>query len=518
MTTPWHNETFDVEGYISNLLGPKTVPAQTLVPLTVIYSVIFLTGVVGNVCTCVVISRNQYMQTPTNCYLFNLAMADMLTLLLAMPTELYTLWHQYPWQLGPVLCWLRGMVPEATAYASILTIVTFSVERYVAICKPLHTTRRSTLSKAVRNIAIIWAAAALCALPYAFFTEVNHLNSPSGEPLPESRWCGFPFNKPDRHWEVLMLMSTLLFFVLPLTLIAVLYALIAHALKKSRDHIHADESKMRSRRTVIRMLAAVVIAFFVCFAPFHAQRLLFLYVSLNGEWTETTKNINYNLFTLAGCLYYVNSTVNPILYSVMSRRFRVAFREKLCSGPPSLWCICCCCFCCVKDFEKRSLQQHNTQHFCRNSASHSSVRSSYHAVNNHVINNNNPARLALAVDFDQKLSCVTLSCVEPPRSRYGNTLTVAPPPAIESSAAAAAESVSAAEEEEEELREELDRALRPELDKLEGETGDCCSNCSLLFQPRLQAPREDRTSTTELSSSEPLRTEQQDKEVRESLV
>ncbi|GBN59452.1 Neuropeptides capa receptor [Araneus ventricosus] len=77
---------------------------------------------------------------------------------------------------------------------------------------------------------------------------------------------------------------------------------------------------------------AVVLAFFVCWAPYHSQRLLFLYVSLYGEWTEALRKVNQDLFSLAGCFYYFNSTINPILYSVMSNRFRVAFREKLCAG------------------------------------------------------------------------------------------------------------------------------------------------------------------------------------------
>ncbi|GIY70025.1 neuropeptides capa receptor [Caerostris extrusa] len=78
----------------------------------------------------------------------------------------------------------------------------------------------------------------------------------------------------------------------------------------------------------------VVVAFFVCWAPYHSQRLLFLYVSLYGEWTETLRKINQDLFTLSGCFYYFNSTINPVLYTVMSNRFRVAFREMLCADNP----------------------------------------------------------------------------------------------------------------------------------------------------------------------------------------
>ena len=59
-------------------------------------------GVLGNLATCIVILRNEYMRTTTNIYLFNLAVADLLTLLFAMPIELYLMWRQYPWTLGEV--------------------------------------------------------------------------------------------------------------------------------------------------------------------------------------------------------------------------------------------------------------------------------------------------------------------------------------------------------------------------------------------------------------------------------
>ncbi|GFR28065.1 g_PROTEIN_RECEP_F1_2 domain-containing protein [Trichonephila clavata] len=80
-------EALDVDAYILARLGPKTMPLNWLIPMTTVYAIIFLTGIVGNVCTCIVISRNQYMQTATNCYLFNLAIADMLTLLLEIEYE-----------------------------------------------------------------------------------------------------------------------------------------------------------------------------------------------------------------------------------------------------------------------------------------------------------------------------------------------------------------------------------------------------------------------------------------------
>lgn len=71
--------------------------------------------------------------------------------------------------------------------------------------------------------------------------------------------------------------------------------------------------------------AAVVITFFLCWAPFHAQRLLYLYANDFPNFPE----INEWMYYIAGIFYYVSSTVNPILYNVMSAKYRFAFKKTL---------------------------------------------------------------------------------------------------------------------------------------------------------------------------------------------
>ena len=63
-------------------LGEKRKDIVSVIFLTIVYSVIFVTGVVGNLSTCIVIWKNPYMHTVTNHYLFNLAVSDVLTLIL----------------------------------------------------------------------------------------------------------------------------------------------------------------------------------------------------------------------------------------------------------------------------------------------------------------------------------------------------------------------------------------------------------------------------------------------------
>ncbi|KAK9505226.1 hypothetical protein O3M35_009323 [Rhynocoris fuscipes] len=73
---------------------PKRDPLYIVIPLTILYSIIFVTGIVGNVSTCVVIARNRHMHTATNYYLFSLAVSDLLLLITGLPQEMYLNWSR----------------------------------------------------------------------------------------------------------------------------------------------------------------------------------------------------------------------------------------------------------------------------------------------------------------------------------------------------------------------------------------------------------------------------------------
>lgn len=80
------NGIFYVNGSVANHNIP-TEPDDVrdalwiVIPISIIYSTIFVIGVLGNVITCFVISKNKSMHTATNYYLFSLAISDLLLLL-----------------------------------------------------------------------------------------------------------------------------------------------------------------------------------------------------------------------------------------------------------------------------------------------------------------------------------------------------------------------------------------------------------------------------------------------------
>lgn len=72
---------------------------------------------------------------------------------------------------------------------------------------------------------------------------------------------------------------------------------------------------------------AVVVSFFICWLPFHAQRLLASYLVKDENQNQFLLDIYLKLTYISGVMYYLSSTVNPLLYQLMSAKFRLAFKE-----------------------------------------------------------------------------------------------------------------------------------------------------------------------------------------------
>ncbi|CAG4985862.1 unnamed protein product [Colias eurytheme] len=318
---------------------PEHESLNVIVPLTVIYSIIFVAGILGNISTCVVIARNRSMHTATNFYLFSLALSDLLLLICGLPIELYRLWDPISYPLGEPLCLSMGLISETSANATVLTITAFTVERYIAICRPFMSHTMSKSSRAVRYIMVIWVFALCTAVPQAMQFGIVTFNE-KGRDISACTVKGHGVHE-------VFVISSFVFFVVPMSLITVLYVLIGVKLNTSRVLHPVKKSSIESRdkngstryrngasqRRVIRMLVAVALSFFLCWAPFHVQRIIAIY-GKNLEHPSDTFYLVYIVLTyLSGVLYFLSTAINPFLYNIMSNKFRNAFKMTL-----SVWC------------------------------------------------------------------------------------------------------------------------------------------------------------------------------------
>ncbi|XP_043237236.1 neuropeptides capa receptor-like [Amphibalanus amphitrite] len=319
--------TEDAASFLRRTIGPQELPLDVVLPITVVYALIFVTGVIGNVAVCLVIFRHPALQTATNFYLFSLAVADLTVLVLGLPNDLKVYWRQYPWALGRPLCKIRALISEMTSYVSALIIVAFSLERYLAICHPLLSYTMAGRRRATRIIVGVWVLSLLAAAPFAFYTDVHYIEFPSGSGIFLETICYMP-----NEWPLIF--SSFVFFIVPMSMLMFIYICIGIKIHRvetvggsTLGPTGSGEARRRgNRRAVLRMLVAVVIGFFLCFAPYHAQRLLYIY----GKQLPNYREINEYMYYTTGCFYYVSATINPILYNVMSAKYRRAFKETLC--------------------------------------------------------------------------------------------------------------------------------------------------------------------------------------------
>lgn len=122
-----------------------------------------------------------------------------------------------------------------------------------------------------------------------------------------------------------ILYSFCLGFAVPLALIMTFYFLVIKKLRSLRSRSKSKERK-RSHRKVTK-LVTIIIAMYVCFwLPYW---LLQIYsITLPPDHCKTKLEIV--IFMLFGCLVYLNSSLNPLLYAFLSDSFKKSFL-KACS-------------------------------------------------------------------------------------------------------------------------------------------------------------------------------------------
>lgn len=218
---PFKKYLNSAEDYLAFLCGPPR--SHLFFPVTVVYALIFAVGVIGNLLVCLVILRHQTMKTPTNYYLFSLAISDLLVLLLGMPLEVYEMWRNYPFLFGSVGCYFKTALFETVCFASILSVTTVSVERYVAILHPFRAKLESTRRRALRILSIVWGFSVLFSLPNTSIHGIKFHYFPNGSLVPGSATCAVI--KPMWIYNFIIQVTSFLFYILPMTVISVLYYL-----------------------------------------------------------------------------------------------------------------------------------------------------------------------------------------------------------------------------------------------------------------------------------------------------
>ncbi|XP_025047771.1 thyrotropin-releasing hormone receptor-like [Alligator sinensis] len=318
-------------------LGKMPQPPLELQVATILLVLLICgVGIAGNVMVVLVVLRTKHMVTPTNCYLVSLAVADLIVLLAAGLPNISEVVAS--WVYGYAGCLCITYLQYLGINISACSITAFTVERYIAICHSIKAQLLCTVSRAKRIIAGVWLFTSLYCLMWFFLVDTSQVTFADGAQVS----CGYRVSRT--LYLPIYFLDFALFYVIPLGVATVLYGLIARILfsnplpatpqhaRPGSGHQGQPSSSMKlscrgnkgalsSRRQVTKMLAVVVILFAVLWMPYRTL------VVVNSFMDPPYLNIWFLLFCRM-CIY-LNSAINPIIYNLMSQKFRAAFR-KLC--------------------------------------------------------------------------------------------------------------------------------------------------------------------------------------------
>ncbi|XP_063359174.1 somatostatin receptor type 2 [Cydia amplana] len=278
----------------------------------VLYALVCIVGLLGNTLVIYVVLRYSKMQTVTNMYIVNLAIADE-CFLIGIPFLITTM-SLRAWPFGRFMCKAYMISTGINQFTSSIFLCIMSADRYIAVCHPIAAPRLRTpfVSRVVSAAA--WTASALVMTPiFMYTTLIPTENGLSCNIV----WPEREFNKGQTSFT---LYSFALGFAAPLTLIFVFYCLVIRKLKTVGPKNKSKEKK-RSHRKVTKLVLTVIAVYVLCWLPYWAFQVALIY----SPPTECASRITVTVFLVAACFSYSNSAMNPILYAFLSDNFKKSF-------------------------------------------------------------------------------------------------------------------------------------------------------------------------------------------------
>ncbi|RXN02152.1 Galanin receptor type 2 [Acipenser ruthenus] len=302
------NNTMNTSNSV-NYTATSWKPESVIIPL--VFSLIFLVGTIGNSLVLAVLFRSGQMNNnTTNLFILNLGVADLCFIIFCVPFQA-TIYTMDEWVFGPFVCKAVHFFIYLTMYASIFTLATVSLDRYLAIRYPLRSRELRTPKNALTSICFIWGLSIIFSGPYLTYYKQIDMNGTIA--------CIPVWRVPRRK---IMDICTFVFgYLIPVLILSLTYARTIRYLWTAVDPLEDMSESKRAKRKVTKMIIIVTVLFCLCWLPHHLVILClwYGYFPLNQA--------TYAFRILSHLVSYANSCLNPIVYALVSKHFRKGFKK-----------------------------------------------------------------------------------------------------------------------------------------------------------------------------------------------
>uniref|UniRef100_A0A8C5GYD8 G-protein coupled receptors family 1 profile domain-containing protein n=1 Tax=Gouania willdenowi TaxID=441366 RepID=A0A8C5GYD8_GOUWI len=251
-------------------------------------------------------NSSRKLHTPTNFLLLSLAVSDFSV---GFVWVLLIFLINGCWFLGADWCVFNGVLGYVASSASIGTVVLISVDRYVAVCDPMHYQTKVTKNRANICIVLCWVGSTLfhCLRLNNIVENPGQFDSCAGE-------CTIYIH------PVAEIVNVVLSFIFPVSIILVLYVRVfmvaVSQAQAMRSHVtvvtlQSSLKVNRSELKAARALGVVVVVFLMCLTPFYIVLLT------TGFGVKSPPSY---IFVIG--LFFFNSLLNPVIYVFLYPWFR----------------------------------------------------------------------------------------------------------------------------------------------------------------------------------------------------
>ncbi|XP_077175357.1 chemerin-like receptor 2 [Paroedura picta] len=302
------NFTYYLESYEEEESSQPLLSDAHILSL-VLHSVAFLLGVPGNAVVIWIVGF-KWEKTVTSLWFLNLAIADFIFVLF-LPLFITYVSMGFHWPFGKWLCKANSFVALFNMFASVFFITAISLDRYVHLIHPGYSYKYRTVGNTCIFITVIWILATIIGSPALYFRDTHTFHD-------NFTICYNNFHQHDRNLASLIhhVLTWVRFFcgyLVPLLTMIICYSLLFVKLKKS--------TVLTSSRLLWTVLA-VVVAFFVCWTPYHVFTIIELTIHHNDYYHTLLRDA----IPVAVGFAFINSCLNPILYVLLSKKLRSCFR------------------------------------------------------------------------------------------------------------------------------------------------------------------------------------------------
>ncbi|TSM77324.1 B2 bradykinin receptor [Bagarius yarrelli] len=278
--------------------------------------IICVFGILGNVFVLLVFCLHKTACSVAEIYLGNLAAADLL-LTSCLPFWAINVASGFEWQFGSLMCRFVNTGIKLNMYCSIYFLVLVSVDRYLALGFALTYGRMRRPWYAKLSCLAVWILGIILSAPTLHFREVKRIEEYSVTAC----ILIYPSHTVELVCNILLV---LLGFIIPMIVITYCTCKIIQALHWQK--MGRFNAANKERKATVLVLA-VLLAFLVCWIPFHMVTILdilFKAEVLSGCTLENVIDICNQIFTY---LALSNSVLNPILYVIVGKNFRKKVME-----------------------------------------------------------------------------------------------------------------------------------------------------------------------------------------------